>query len=116
MGKGSRKGVDFGGGGGVEMSSSHGPGVKRQVADPAGGAGLEQQEPDPLCTLPFISHNTLHLSEHLDSKFRFPVGSAKMEAVFRIHDILVWIRIRICGSMPLTNGFGCGSGSCYFRH
>ncbi len=31
-------------------------------------------------------------------------------AVFRIHDILVWIRIR--GSMPLTNG----SGSCYFRH
>ncbi len=30
--------------------------------------------------------------------------------VLRIHDILVWIRIR--GSMPLTNG----SGSCYFRH
>ncbi len=25
---------------------------------------------------------------------------------------LVWIRIR--GSMPLTNGSGCGSGSCYF--
>ncbi len=39
-------------------------------------------------------------------------------AVFRIHDILVWIRIR--GSMPLTNGSGCGSRcgsrSCYFRH
>jgi hypothetical protein len=33
------------------------------------------------------------------------------EAVFRIHDILGWIRIR--GSMPLTNG--SGSGSCY-RH
>ncbi len=32
--------------------------------------------------------------------------------VFRIHDILVWIRIRIRGSMPLTNGSGC----CYFRH
>jgi hypothetical protein len=36
--------------------------------------------------------------------------------VFRIHDILVWIRIR--RSMPLTNkswsGFGCGI--CYFRH
>jgi len=31
-------------------------------------------------------------------------------AVFRIHDILVWIWIR--GSMPLTNG----SGSCYFCH
>jgi hypothetical protein len=34
--------------------------------------------------------------------------------VFRIHDILVWIWIRIHGSMPLTNG--SGSGSCYFRH
>jgi hypothetical protein len=36
-------------------------------------------------------------------------------AVFRIHEILVWIRIR--GSMPLTNGSGSGfgSGSCYFR-
>ncbi len=32
------------------------------------------------------------------------------KSVFRIHDILVRIRIR--GSMPLTNG----SGSCYFRH
>jgi hypothetical protein len=34
--------------------------------------------------------------------------------VLRIHDIFVWIRIR--GSMPLTNGSGFGSGSCYFRH
>jgi hypothetical protein len=33
-------------------------------------------------------------------------------SVFRIHNILVWIRIRIRGSMPLTNG----SVSCYFRH
>jgi hypothetical protein len=32
------------------------------------------------------------------------------QTVFRIHEILLWIRIR--GSMPLTNG----SGSCYFRH
>jgi hypothetical protein len=32
--------------------------------------------------------------------------------VFQIHDILVWIWIRIRGSMPLTNG----SGSSYFRH
>jgi hypothetical protein len=32
--------------------------------------------------------------------------------VLRIHDILVWIRIWIRESMPLTNG----SGSCYFRH
>jgi len=30
----------------------------------------------------------------------------------RIHEILVWIRIR--GSMPLTNR--SGSGSCYIRH
>jgi hypothetical protein len=26
--------------------------------------------------------------------------------VFRIHDILVWIRLRILGSIPLTNGSG----------
>ncbi len=32
-------------------------------------------------------------------------------AVLRIHEILV--RIRICGSIPLTYGSGCGS--CYFR-
>jgi hypothetical protein len=44
--------------------------------------------------------------------FGFGLGtlSASSAAVFRIHNILVWIRIR--GSMPLTNG----SGSCYFRH
>jgi hypothetical protein len=40
--------------------------------------------------------------------------------VLRIHDILVWIRIRIWirGSIPLTNGSGsgCGSGSFYFHH
>jgi hypothetical protein len=36
-------------------------------------------------------------------------------AVLRIRDILV--RIRICGSVPPTNGYGSesGSGSCYFR-
>jgi hypothetical protein len=31
--------------------------------------------------------------------------------VLRIHDILGWIRIRIPGSMPLTNGSGSGFGS-----
>ncbi len=38
-------------------------------------------------------------------------------AVLWIHDILVWIRIWIRGSMPLTNGSGSGfgSGSCYLR-
>ncbi len=35
-----------------------------------------------------------------------------LQAVFRIHDILEWIRIRIRGSMPLINE----SGSCFFRH
>jgi hypothetical protein len=33
-------------------------------------------------------------------------------SMLQIRDILVWIRIRIRGSMPLTNG----SGSFYFRH
>ncbi len=36
---------------------------------------------------------------------------SKLQAVLRIHDILGWIRIRIRGSMPLTNGSGFGSGS-----
>jgi hypothetical protein len=36
------------------------------------------------------------------------VSFGAQKPVFRIHDILGWIRIR--GSMPLTNG----SGSCYF--
>ncbi len=42
--------------------------------------------------------------------------SIALKPVLRIHDILVWIRIRIRGSMPLTNGSGCGSGSCTFHH
>jgi hypothetical protein len=33
--------------------------------------------------------------------------------VLRIHEALVGIRIS--RSIPLTNGSGCGSGSCYFR-
>ncbi len=45
-----------------------------------------------------------------------PRPGGKPWTVFRIHDILVWIRIR--GSMPLSNGSGsgCGSGSFYFHH
>jgi hypothetical protein len=42
----------------------------------------------------------------------FPGICALYSAVLRIHDILVWIRIR--GSMPLTNG--CGSGSFSIHH
>ncbi len=37
-----------------------------------------------------------------------------LTSVLRIHDILVWIRIR--RSMLLTNGSGFRSGSSYFRH
>ncbi len=36
-----------------------------------------------------------------------------LKLVFRILDILVWIRIQIRGSRPLTQGFG--SGSFYFH-
>ncbi len=45
----------------------------------------------------------------------FPVIN---HAVLLIHDILVWIRIRIRGSMLLAkgSGFGSGSGSCYFPY
>jgi hypothetical protein len=43
-------------------------------------------------------------------------GRLTFRPVLRIRDIFVWIRIWIRGSMPLTNGSGCGSGSCYFRY
>jgi hypothetical protein len=38
--------------------------------------------------------------------------AAVLSAVLRIHDILVWIRIRIWirGYMPLANGFGSVKG------
>ncbi len=38
------------------------------------------------------------------------------KTVFRIHDILVWIRILIRVSMTTWLGYVFGSGSCYFRH
>jgi hypothetical protein len=38
---------------------------------------------------------------------------ALVKAVFRIHDILVWIRIRIRGCMPLINGSEPGSGRLF---
>ncbi len=47
---------------------------------------------------------------------KFPgmsVGKCRYLAVLRIHDILVRIRIR--GSIPLTNGTGSGSASCHFH-
>ena len=36
----------------------------------------------------------------------------KQKSVLRMDDILVWILIRIHGSMPLTYGSGFGSGPC----
>jgi hypothetical protein len=56
---------------------------------------LEEKKPDP---------------EIRNKKNKKPLPSAEKKSVFRVHDILVWIRIR--GSMPLTNGSGFGSGSC----
>jgi hypothetical protein len=51
----------------------------------------------------------------LGNRMFYVIGELlKLIPVFRIHDILVWIRIR--GSMPLTNGSGFRSGSCFFRH
>ncbi len=54
-----------------------------------------------------VSHNSI-------SSETFLPGTAYLRPVFRIHDILERIRIR--GSMPLTNGSGSesGSGSCFF--
>jgi len=62
----------------------------------------------------FISHcNRLLNYKTINS---IPYIFSAFKAVLRIHDILVWIRIR--GSMLLINGSGSGfgSGSCYFRH
>ncbi len=48
----------------------------------------------------------------------FAIFVSAFVTVLRIHDILVWIRIRIRGSMPLTYGSGSrfGFGSCCFHH
>jgi hypothetical protein len=66
-------------------------------------------------------NDTDHLSESLETIFlrlkysnsfmriRDPGSGMEKLPVLRIHDILVWIRIR--GSMPLTNG----SGSLTFK-
>ncbi len=51
----------------------------------------------------------------VDAAFSVPTDQPLKISVLRIHDILVWIRIRIRGSMPLTNGSGCESGSFYLK-
>jgi hypothetical protein len=65
-------------------------------------ASIKNRDPDP--------HPDPHQSDHLDLELdpdthRFADGH---NAVFQIHNILVWIRIWICGSMPLTDGSGSG--------
>jgi len=77
----------------------------------------------------FFKQHIFSISERLKPGYGFSPKNwtrntfsvwASLEPVLQIHDILVWIRIRIRGSMPLTNGSGsgsvCGSGSSYFHH
>ncbi len=64
---------------------------------------IQTRDPVPLSTVLFrqISRGKLFGSSHLFSESSKPV--------LQIYDILGWIRIRILGSMPLTNGSGFGS-------
>ncbi len=55
-------------------------------------------------------HQYMSFFSSVFSKIFIRLRGSDLETVLRIHDILV--RIRICGSMPLSNG----SGSCYFHH
>jgi hypothetical protein len=74
----------------------------------------------------FWIHNTILAYTYYsmpNADCRYTVDLCKsLGYVLRIHKILVWIQIRIRGSMPLTSGCGSGSesgngsGSCYFRH
>jgi hypothetical protein len=58
----------------------------------------------------FLTENNLSMESKEGLSHPLKVFFFTLEPVLRIHDILVWIRI--CGSMPLTNG----SGSFYFHH
>jgi len=58
------------------------------------------------------SNRSENTDTHTDVQTYLVGKNVDLEAVFRIHEILVWIRIR--GSMPLTNG--SGFGSFYFHH
>jgi hypothetical protein len=85
----------------------------KEDTDPA-GLGLSGDDLRDLAVSVTVGHvhHSLRLLE-LAPKYFFLKDS---NAVSRIHDILVWIRIRIRGYMPMTDGSGCGSGSCYFHH
>jgi hypothetical protein len=67
----------------------------------AGVTALIDPSPDQCCG----SKNDVNVPSK--SKKQKNLSKNLLLAVFRIHDILVWIRIR--GSMPLTNE----SGSCH---
>jgi hypothetical protein len=89
------------------------PRKRKQLRIPFRGTKIEANSRDSL-------PNPLVEEKHLGIPFRGTTVQAisqnsvpnhSAEAVLRIHDILGWIRIRIRGSMPLTDGSGSGSGS-----
>jgi hypothetical protein len=53
-----------------------------------------------------IDRHCLNLLVHSSFSSFYGSESLLCEPVLRIHDILGWIRIRIRGYMPLTNGSG----------
>jgi hypothetical protein len=58
-----------------------------------------------------------NLAQELELIFKRDTGTVRYllhTSVWRIHDILV--RIRVHGLIPLINGSGSESGSFYFRH
>ncbi len=81
-------------------SSSRRPGCNADARSRAGFLGRSSQI--------FLPANHLSRNKRMLAQL--------VTSVLRIHEILVWIRIR--GSIPLTNGpgsgSGCGSGSCSF--
>ncbi len=56
-------------------------------------------------------HRSWKLAEFFQKMGGAKITSQFFFSVFRILDILVRIRMRIFGSVPLINGSGCGSGS-----
>jgi hypothetical protein len=72
---------------------------------------------DAALALTGVLHNDVRVPSTLGLQLQEFLHKQTLKSVLRIHDILVWIRIRIWihGSMPLTNGSGCGSG-CYASH
>jgi hypothetical protein len=72
---------------------------------------LTSQRPSPEIIIPVYKHRhsqELYIAVPYKQKF---LNVVSKKPVLRIHDILGWIRIRIRGSMPLTNESRSGSGS-----